>query len=465
MLFNSYVFIFAFLPVTVTGYFLLNRFRLVFAAKVWLAVASLVFYGWWDYRYVPLILASIAFNYTVGRLLMSSSEPGAKLERHRKAILTAGIAGNVLLLGYYKYADFFLENVNALTGSAVPLLKLVLPLGISFFTFTQIAFLVDAYRKKVKEQSIVNYVLFVTFFPHLIAGPILHHSEMMPQFDRLRNTRWNWTNVAVGAYVFCIGLFKKMVIADTFAEYANSGFATAQYFIESWVASLSYTFQLYFDFSGYTDMAIGIALLFNIRLPQNFNSPYKAVSIQDFWRRWHMTLSRFLRDYIYIPLGGNRRGEFIMLRNSMLTFLIGGFWHGAGWTFIIWGFLHGAAQIAHRLWTRQKRPMPTWLAWFVTFMFINFSWVFFRAESWSEAIRILKGMAGLNGVALGEAKTLLFPIVLIAVAVPVVLFMRNSSEREREFRPNWRVAVTMAAMFVLSLLFFNRITEFLYFNF
>lgn len=465
MLFNSYVFIFAFLPITVTGYFLLTGLRLVFAAKVWLALASLVFYGWWDYKYVPLILASIGFNYSVGRLLMSSAEPGARLEPHRKAILIAGIVGNVLLLGYYKYADFFLENVNALTGSAVPLLKLVLPLGISFFTFTQIAFLVDAYKKKVKEQSIVNYVLFVTFFPHLIAGPILHHSEMMPQFDRLRNTRWNWTNAAVGAYVFCIGLFKKMVIADTFAEYANDGFATAKYFIESWVASLSYTFQLYFDFSGYTDMAIGIALLFNIRLPQNFNSPYKAVSIQDFWRRWHMTLSRFLRDYIYIPLGGNRRGEFIMLRNSMLTFIIGGFWHGAGWTFIIWGFLHGAAQIVHRLWTKQKRPMPAWLAWFVTFMFINVAWVFFRADNWPQAIRILKGMAGMNGFALGEARTLLFPIVLIAIALPIVLFVRNSSERERDFRPGWRAAVTMAAMFVLSLLFFNRITEFLYFNF
>lgn len=465
MLFNSYVFIFAFFPVTVTGYFLLNRFRLTYAAKVWLALASLVFYGWWDVKYVPLILASIGFNYLVGRLLQAASEPQSRLHHRKKLLLTLGIIGNLLLLGYYKYADFLLENVNALTGSAVPLLQLVLPLGISFFTFTQIAFLVDAYKGKAKEYNIVNYILFVTFYPHLIAGPILHHGEMMPQFDRPRAKLWNWKNAAVGAYVFCIGLFKKVVIADTFAEFANDGFREAHTFVDSWVASLSYTFQLYFDFSGYTDMAIGIALLFNIRLPQNFNSPYKALSIQDFWRRWHMTLSRWLRDYLYIPLGGNRKGEFKTLRNLMLTFVIGGIWHGAGWTFLFWGFLHGAAQIVHRLWTKWARPMPMWLAWFITFMFINVTWVFFRAESWTQATRILKGMAGMNGIVLGEARGHLFAIAMIAVFLPIVLFTRNSSERERDFRPGWKVGIAMAVLFIISLMYFNRITEFLYFNF
>jgi len=464
MLFNSHVFIFAFLPVTLAGYFLLCRLRLTYGARVWLAFASLVFYGWWDVRYVPLILVSIAFNYTVGRLLIAWGKPASRLSDHRKKLLAFGIIGDILLLGYYKYADFFLENVNAALGTDYPLPNIVLPLGISFFTFTQIAFLVDAYRQKAKEYDIVNYVLFVTFFPHLIAGPILHHGEMMPQFDRVRNKVWNWNNAARGVYLFCIGLFKKVVIADTFAEYANDGFAEAYRFAESWIAALSYTFQLYFDFSGYTDMAIGIALLFNIRLPQNFNSPYKAASIQDFWRRWHMTLSRFLREYIYIPLGGNRKGRLRTYFNNMAVFLIGGFWHGAGWTFIMWGFLHGAAQVIQRIWNERGRPLPRRLAWTITFLFVNVTWVFFRAESFGQALRLLKGMAGLNGFGRLQAEHL-FPLLLIAIFLPIVLFARNSSELERDFRPGWKTGFAAAAMFVVSLLFMNRISEFLYFDF
>ena len=465
MLFNSHVFIFAFFPATVAGYFLLCRLRLAYAAKVWLALASLVFYGWWDVRYVPLILASIAFNYTVGRLLIAWGKPSSKLSNHRKKLLAFGIAGDVLLLGYYKYADFFLENLNAAIGTDFPLLHIVLPLGISFFTFTQIAFLVDAYRQKAKEYDIVNYVLFVTFYPHLIAGPILHHGEMMPQFDRLRNKVWNWDNAARGIFLFCIGLFKKVVIADTFAGYANDGFAQARLFVESWTAALSYTFQLYYDFSGYTDMAIGIALLFNIRLPQNFNSPYKATSIQDFWRRWHMTLSRFLREYVYIPLGGNRKGRLRTYFNNMAVFLIGGFWHGAGWTFIMWGFLHGAAQIVQRIWSEWGRPLPRRLAWALTFLFVNVTWVFFRAESFDQALRLLRGMAGLNGFQSGRQDVYGEPVLLIAVFLPIVLFARNSSELDLNFRPGWKIGFAAAAMFIVSLCFMNRISEFLYFDF
>ncbi|UVI30841.1 MBOAT family O-acyltransferase [Paenibacillus spongiae] len=479
MLFNSYVFIFAFLPVTVIVYFLLTKFRLSYAAKVWLALASLFFYGWWDVKYVPLILGSIAFNYTVGRLLMMKKsgsqdagdgqasyldEPG---RGKRKALLVLGIVSNVGLLIYYKYADFFLSNINDWTGSSIPLLKLVLPLGISFFTFTQIAFLVDAYRRKAREANIVNYVLFVTFYPHLIAGPILHHSEMMPQFDRKRNKIWSWRNASLGIYVFCIGLFKKVVIADSFAGYANDGFATATSFVDTWVASLSYTFQLYFDFSGYTDMAIGAALLFNIRLPQNFNSPYKALNIQDFWRRWHMTLSRFLREYIYFPLGGNRKGEARMLFNISMVFIIGGLWHGAGWTFLIWGGLHAVGSVIHRLWTKVGIKMPNWLAWFITFMFINFTWVFFRAESYDQAVRILRGMSGLEGImpTMGMLKLLLPAILMILIFFPIAVFARNSSERMESYRPTWRTGIAMALLFIISLLYFNRISEFLYFNF
>lgn len=462
MLFNSYPFIFLFLPVTAIVYFALNRFRWTVASKTWLALASLFFYGYWNVKYIPLILGSIVFNYGIGRWLAAWSERGTG---PRRAVLIGGLAVDLLLLGYYKYANFFLQNLGDLTGHAYSALQIVLPLGISFFTFTQIAFLVDAYKGKAKEFNFISYTLFVTFFPHLIAGPILHHSEMMPQFDRKRNKVWNWPNATRGLFVFCIGLFKKVVIADTFALYADSGFAKASEFVDSWVASLSYTFQLYFDFSGYTDMAIGIALLFNIRLPQNFNSPYKALSITDFWRRWHMTLSRFLRDYIYIPLGGNRRGFVIANRNLIITFLIGGLWHGAGWTFIVWGALHGVGQAIQRVWTRRGKPLPKWLAWGITFLFINFTWVFFRADDWQQAFRLLKGMAGLNGIGLGLVSGHWNAIVLIALFLPFVLIFRNSSELETRFQPSWRPALGVAVLFVVSLLYLNRISTFLYFNF
>ncbi|MFD0711936.1 MBOAT family O-acyltransferase [Paenibacillus sp. GCM10027626] len=479
MLFNSYIFIFAFLPVTVLIYFVLNRMRLSYAAKVWLALASLFFYGWWDVKYVPLILGSIAFNYLIGRLLMRRSAEdnddtdgqatylNEKAVGKRRLLLTFGIVGNVGLLIYYKYADFFITNINDLTGTTFSLLKLVLPLGISFFTFTQIAFLVDAFKRKAREANIVNYVLFVTFYPHLIAGPILHHSEMMPQFDRLRSKIWNWTNASRGIYVFCLGLFKKVVIADSFAGYANDGFTNATKFVDSWIASLSYTFQLYFDFSGYTDMAIGAALLFNIRLPQNFNSPYKALNIQDFWRRWHMTLSRFLRDYIYIPLGGNRKGEARMLANQMVVFIVGGLWHGAGWTFLIWGFMHGVGTVIHKLWTKLGIRMPKWVAWFITFIFINVTWVFFRATNYDQAERILKGMFGMSGLMpqMASLKLLLPAVLMIIVFFPIAVFARNSSERMNALKPNWKTGVAIAFLFIVSLLYFNRISEFLYFNF
>lgn len=469
MLFNTYTFIFVFLPITAIIYFVLGRLRLTIAAKCWLAAASIFFYGYWDYRYVPLIIASIGFNYSIGRLLGArSSEDIVRIAgRRRRAVLTAGVAINLLLLAYYKYADFFLQNFADATGAHIALLHITLPLGISFFTFTQIAYLVDVYKEKAREANLIQYILFVTFFPHLIAGPILHHSEMMPQFDRLRSKLWNWRNAASGSYLFILGLFKKVVVADTLAQYANDGFASATQFIESWTASLAYTFQLYFDFSGYTDMAIGLALIFNIRLPQNFNSPYKALNIQDFWRRWHMTLSRFLREYIYIPLGGNRKGETRMLMNLMITFLLGGLWHGAGWTFLFWGFLHGAAQIVQRLWSRYGPGMPKWLSWFITFQFVNFAWIFFRADEWSDASRIIRGMLGLSGITLSSASLELvgFPILLIIVLLPCVLLLRNSGERELEFRPSWQASVLLGFMFIYSLLYFNQISTFLYFNF
>ncbi|CAG1023046.1 Peptidoglycan O-acetyltransferase [Patescibacteria group bacterium] len=322
MIFNSYVFIFAFLPVTLLVFYGLGRYS-HHLATFWLAVASLFFYGWWDVRYVGLLLGSIAFNYGAGYAI------GHNLSHHSKRaklLLISAITANLLLLGYYKYANFFLDNLNYLASTNITLEKIILPLGISFFSFTQIAFLVDTYQGKVKEYNFVHYTLFVTYFPHLIAGPVLHHKEMMPQFGKRESSRINWEHIAVGLTIFILGLGKKVLLADSFGEYANAIFDAVKIgghpmLFESWFGALAYTLQLYFDFSAYSDMAIGLSLMFNVRLPLNFNSPYKSLNIIDFWRHWHMTLSRFLRDYLYIPLGGSRCSKFRRYLNLMITML------------------------------------------------------------------------------------------------------------------------------------------------
>jgi len=408
MLFNSPVYIFLFLPVVVIIYFSLNHRRLFVAGKAWLVLASLFFYGYWNETYLLLIISSILVNFSIGTSLHKGKASLGR-DNHKtpiaRTILTTGILINIGLLAYFKYYDFFIYNINDVFGLHFPILEIALPLAISFFTFQQIAYLVDCYQTDTLEYDFLSYCLFVTFFPQLIAGPIVHHQEMMPQFVRIRNALLNWGNIAMGLFVFSIGLFKKVYIADSFALWANTGFNAGNElgFLASWGTSLSYTFQLYFDFSAYTDMAIGAALLFNIRLPINFNSPYKAVSIQDFWRRWHITLSRWLRDYLYIPLGGNRKGSSRMYANLFLTFILGGLWHGAGWTFIIWGALHGTALCIHRGWQRFGLHLPTAFAWLVTFLFINVAWVFFRADSFSAALLLLKGMTSWDGAAIQQA--------------------------------------------------------------
>lgn len=484
MLFNSFEFIFLFLPITLIIYILLNRQKLTLASKAWLVFTSLFFYSWWNIKYLPLILSSIVFNYAIGTSV--NKVKGVR----KKLILIAGIISNVTLLGYFKYADFFISNLNQAANTRIELPHVILPLGISFFTFTQIAFLVDSYNNESKEYNFLNYSLFVTFFPHLLAGPIIHHKEMMPQFDASRNKILNYKNISFGLYLFFIGLFKKVAIADTFAVYANNGYDVAKSiaFTDAWVTSLSYSIQLYFDFSGYTDMALGSALMFNIRLPINFNSPYKAINIQDFWRRWHMTLSRFLRDYVYIPLGGNRRPKLLILSNLMITFLIGGLWHGAGWTFIFWGFLHGLAMVMQRLWAKLNITIPKILAWVITFNFINMSWIFFRARSWSKAIEVFKGMLGMNGMDLnlgglglilpytkqygfvhGVWQTIMAninnPLPFIAVALLIIFLAKNSNEMSTEFKPGWKSVLFIGVIALYSTWCLNKVSEFLYFNF
>ncbi len=404
MLFNTSQFILLFLPVTFAVYFWLNRKKQILAAKAWLVTASLYFYAYWDIRFLPIILLSMAFNYAIGTGLAQGYQRKKNTlgmlhkSTNKKTILAFGIACNLVLLAYFKYRGFFIENLNHAFDTSFSEPKIILPLAISFFTFQQIAYLVDSFRGETAEYDLLNYSLFVTFFPQLIAGPIVHHREMMSQF----RSRWTllprYRNILLGLFIFAIGLFKKAGLADTFAQWANAGFDGTQQlsFYAAWATSLSYTFQLYFDFSGYCDMATGAALLFNIHLPINFNSPYKAIDIKDFWRRWHITLSRFLRDYLYIPLGGNRLSISRTYVNLMLTFILGGLWHGASWMFVIWGALHGGALVINNLYRLTNLEMPKALAWTITFLFVNVSWVFFRANTMVDAMNVLNGMVDIK---------------------------------------------------------------------
>lgn len=473
MLFNSYEFLLAYLPVTLAVYLLFNRLRLTTAASAWLLAASLFFYAWWDVAFLPLILGSILFNYTAGSLLVESDQLKKRLVS-KKVILFCAIGGNLVLLGYFKYADFFLGSLNAALGTDLPLLQIILPLGISFFTITQIAFLVDAYEGLVEERKLLNYALFVTFFPHLLAGPILHHKEMMPQFDRVRNKVLSYRNLSLGLLIFFVGLFKKVVIADPFSAMARAGFDGTQALTlaEAWVTSLSYTLQLYFDFSGYSDMAVGLGLMFNIRLPVNFNSPYKALNIIDFWKRWHITLTTFITTYVYTPiLRTFRRVTFAKsLVAVFLAMFISGIWHGAGWTFVIWGALHGVALVVNHLWRRRKWKMPAVAAWLLTFNFVNIAFVFFRAGSWDDALRVLQGMFGLSGIEFGRnwlagIQASDESAAWLGAALVLALMGRNSMQIAEAFRPTWKSSLLLALVACYALFNMSKVSEFLYFQF
>jgi alginate O-acetyltransferase complex protein AlgI len=473
MLFNSYDYLLYFLPLSLIGFFALGR-RLSWSVA-WLTAASLFFYAWWDPRYLPLILGSIAFNFAIGRILRG--QPA-----RAKLVLACGIAGNLALLAMFKYADFALSNLSALLDKPLPLPHLILPLGISFFTFTQIAYLVDVYRAKAREPSPVNYALFVSFFPHLLAGPILHHSEMMPQFASPSNKRPQAENLAAGLFLLCIGLVKKVCLADQLAPLAEAGFAhpAALSTLGAWLAVLAYTLQIYFDFSGYTDMALGAARMFNIELPLNFNSPYHAVNIREFWQRWHMTLSRFLREYLYIPLGGNRHGASRTAIAVMTTFVLGGLWHGAAWTFVVWGALHGLALVCYRAWDRTGLALPRPIAWCLTFLFVMIAWVFFRAPSLAAATSMLGAMAGMTAAsAAGQSSFMelaaalkpdaqssaLWIAAILVAGVVVTALRRNSNVMVREFHPAWPNAVAVTLGLLASVLQLGKVAPFIYFNF
>jgi D-alanyl-lipoteichoic acid acyltransferase DltB (MBOAT superfamily) len=478
MVFSSHEFVFGFLPIVVGGYILLCRKANAAAVMVWLVLASLAFYGWWNIDYVPLIIVLILANYLIGWAV-------AVAKRARGVICAAGVIMNLAVLGYFKYAGFAVANINALGGD-LEMVGVALPLAISFFTFQKIAFLVDVYEGRARPGGLLKFSLFVLFFPQLIAGPIVHFREVAPQFESRAFSAALASNLAAGVMTFVIGLFKKVALADQISVYVGPVFDAADAdkavtFGEAWGAATSYALQIYFDFSGYTDMAIGLALMFGVVLPINFASPYKATSIIEFWRRWHITLSRFLRDYLYVPLGGNRRGPIRRYANIFVVMLLGGLWHGASWSFVVWGALHGAALAINHLW-RTLRPnrRQTWcgiiVGWCATFWFVVIAWVFFRATSMVGAVGIVQSMFGVAPApALGRA-ALFDPQgwLLIVLLLTIALLLPNTAEfmgrkegtlAALRWRPLPAWGAIAAAVFVVSVYFMDQYAPFIYFNF
>lgn len=501
MLFTSGLFIFLYLPATLLLFFVLARLLGRAVAAGWLVLASLVFYGYWYPPYTWLLVASITANYLFGSAIFRARRRGG---RFSKAVLAATVGANLALLAYYKYSGFFLETLNSLSGAQLDVQRTLLPLGISFFTFTQIAYLVDVHAGKVEERNPVHYALFVTWFPHLIAGPVLHHAEMMPQFRNREIYSPHLLHLTLGLSFFVIGLLKKILLADSAAPIANAAFDRAQLEVlgsaEAWAGVMAYSLQIYFDFSGYSDMAIGLSLLIGVRLPYNFNSPYKARSIIEFWRRWHITLSRFLRDYLYIALGGNRSGKGRRYANLMITMLLGGLWHGASWTFVIWGGLHGFYLMVNHAWIwlrgrigldatgayLQKRRVLRWFgqtgAIALTLGCVIVAWVFFRAASVGTALSMLASMAGLQEGAATRAAFAPTAMTAMLVLFAIALLVPNSQElidqRLRPWllkinaNPRWQPslaaltgAYTVAIVLLAAVAASRSVTEFIYFNF
>jgi D-alanyl-lipoteichoic acid acyltransferase DltB (MBOAT superfamily) len=489
MLFTSPEFLLVFLPLALLGFHLLRQFGHERLCVPWLFLASMVFYAWWSPRFLLLLIVSMLVNW------MDAHAIARRQALQRKALFILGLAWNLGILAYFKYADFFISSLDAAAGLDWPLLHIVLPLGISFFTFQKIAYLADIHSGFAKPGPLTDFALFVFFFPQLIAGPIVHHSEVMPQFramaTKVREKDY-WLESAVGLTLLLIGLVKKVCIADQLAPYATNVFdhaAQGSYrigLLAAWQGALAYTVELYTDFSGYSDMAIGLARMFGVTLPANFNSPYKSTSIIEFWRCWHMTLSRFLRDYLYVPLGGNRRGSLRRYFNLMITMLLGGLWHGAGWTYVAWGGLHGLYLLANHAWRNLgKGALPPPPAWFITLLAVITGWVFFRASDFASAANIVEGMFGLNGAGdpiPGARKAT--GLVLSAIALAATAILPNSQQIMRGFAPVlgkvdpprgllaglvWApsrgTAALSAAAIIAVVLYSWGTTEFLYFQF
>ncbi|MEA2666682.1 MAG: alginate O-acetyltransferase complex protein AlgI [Candidatus Eremiobacteraeota bacterium] len=496
MLFNSYVFLFAFLPVVLAVFFALGHAGRRRAATVWLVLASLYFYAYWNLAYVPLLLGSLALNYGVG--LGLSRLPDAR-RRTRRLLLAGGIAANLGLLGAFKYTDLALSTANALSGSAFELRHIVLPLAISFFTFNQIAYLVDVHRRLAREYDAINYAFFVTFFPHLIAGPIVHHRDVIPQLDTIPY-RFRSADVSLGLTLFALGLFEKVALADPLAPVANAVFGAAPHAAVgaawAWTGTTAYALQLYFDFAGYSTMAIGLARTVGIAFPANFNSPYRAASIVDFWRRWHMTLSRFLREYLYVPLGGNRHGPARRYAALFATMLLGGLWHGAAWTFVVWGGLHGLYLALNHAWEARGKHGPLarvqahrltrWAGYALTMLAVLVGWVFFRAADLPTALGLCAQLAGAAGAAPPDPGAV--PVLLqsapgaalllrLSLGIALATLFPNALELVRaaaatdrpplplRWAPNQRWAIGIGALAAAAIALCANSSSFLYYQF
>jgi len=471
VLFNSFQFILVFLPLVLLIFAGLARWQGRRAVLAFLTLASLVYYGWWNWKYLCLIAFSILFNFFWGRLLQSKGPDGRPMgSGWGRSILAAGIAVNVGLLGYFKYAGFLVGTLDGALGLGWRIPSIVLPLGISFFTFEQIAYLVDAYRAESPGHEFLGYGLFVTFFPHLIAGPIVRPRELLPQFSEPRTFVPSAADLSTGLFVFAIGLFKKVILADTFGGWVGPIFdqTPVASFSDAWGAALAFGLQVYFDFSGYSDMAIGLAGMLNIRLPENFDSPYKATSIIEFWRRWHMTLSGFLRDYVFYPLTGIRGGPVRRYAALVFTMLLCGLWHGANWTFVVFGGLHGAYLTVNHLWRRLKIPLPLVFCWLLTFVAVLVSFVFFRAPSFARAGVILKGMMGLGGFAWNPTANSLgkHAFKRLAAGLIMVTCCPNRQEiMQWRWESDFVYAVAFALVAGISILQLSNPAPFVYFQF
>lgn len=489
MQFNSYIFLLLFLPVTLAGYFGLYHINRGDWARIYLAAMSFLFFAYGNPWYLGLLLGSVIFNWAVSRLLgrgeMENRDTESRemeiWDKGRHVLLVLGIAADLALLFYFKYTNFFIENLNSVLGKDMVFTKLILPVGISFFTFQQIAWLVDSFRGETKEYVFLDYLLFTVYFPKIAMGPILLHGEFIPQLKEESRHRAHGKKLAEGLMILAVGLFKKVILAEFFAGPVNWGFAQVEILssADAFLVMLAYTFQLYFDFSGYCDMAMGISRMLGLELPLNFNSPYKALSPVDFWKRWHMTLTRFLRKYIYFPLGGSRNGAWRTYINIMVVFLVSGFWHGAAWTFILWGLLHGAAQSFNRAFKNQWERLHTAFQWMATFLFVNLTWIVFRADSLSQAKLFFKRLADVGNMQINPSfmdsfKMVELPQWLTGHRVFTVLFlyfaafyvvMNTSNMGEARLRPTYLRSAGTAVMLVWSILSLAGISSFIYFQF
>ena len=487
MLFNSYNFIFWFLPFVLIIYHLSLKINSITISKYILLAASLIFYALWKVEFVIQFVILIFLNYYLSRIILGESIKNINYKNINIKLFafSTSLIINLGFLFYYKYMIFFMSQANNLFGTTFVLEKIIMPLGISFFTFIQISYLIECYQKRVdKIPSLLDYMQFVTYFPHLIAGPIVLYKELIPQFNDKNNHNTVFKNIAVGLFLFSIGMFKKVVIADSLDEHTALAFDEGSVrFYRTWISALSFTLQLYFDFSGYMDMALGISKMFNFDLPVNFNSPFKSINISEYWRRWHITMTRFFMGYVYLPVTLSSTRKYNDCKNYLLkfinitiypivlTFLVAGIWHGAGWTFVIFGLWHGFGLAIHRTWQLLKININKYVSWLITFIFVVTGNVFFRSPDMSTALNILDSMFFtiieillLKNPELGHANELSRLSVFI-VGLVLVIFFKNSKELTEKFKPNLKYFAFTVILLVLSLSMMNRQIDFLYWQF